>query len=113
MRGCDESVPRGFSRTIMRKTKERVVKTTRTSTARKAVEAAPSDDGSMQDIADQVMGLIAQIQAGIPGFVPYDTNDAKRVAAAARFAPDLVPQVIATVTALPPVGGVKDRKSVV
>jgi hypothetical protein len=90
----------------MRKTKERVVKTTRTSTARKAVEAAPSDDGSMQDIADQVMGLIAQIQAGIPGFVPYDTNDAKRVAAAARFAPDLVPQVIATVTALPPVGGV-------
>lgn len=66
----------------------------------------PSADGSTQDVATQVMGLLDQIEALIPGFQHHDTNDAKRVAAVARFAPDLVPQVITTVTALPPVGGV-------
>jgi hypothetical protein len=74
--------------------------------ARTAVGAAPSADGSTQDVATQVIGLLDQIEALIPGFQHHDTNDAKRVAAAARFAPDLLPQVITTVTALPPVGGV-------
>lgn len=90
----------------MRKTRESVVKTTKNSTARTAVGAAPSTDGSTQDVATQVIGLLDQIETLIPGFQHHDTNDAKRVAAAARFAPDLVPQVITTVTALPPVGGV-------
>jgi hypothetical protein len=68
--------------------------------------AAPQADGPAPDVATQVMALIDQIEVLVPGFLPHDTNDAKRVANVARFAKDLIPQVITTVTALPPVGGV-------
>ena len=67
---------------------------------------APQAAGSAEDVATQVMGLIDQIEALVPGFVPHDTNDARRVANVARFAKDLIPQVITTVTALPAVGAV-------
>ena len=72
----------------------------------KTVTTVPPAAGSTEDVATQVMGLIDQIEVLVPGFQPHDTNDAKRVANVARFAKDLIPQVITTVTALPPVGGV-------
>jgi hypothetical protein len=66
----------------------------------------PADGGSIQDIATQASGMIDQIEALIPGFLHFDTNDAKRVASGARFSKDLIPQVITAVTALPPAGGI-------
>ncbi len=84
----------------MRKTSKSAVKPSKPATA------APGDTGPIDDVATQVMGLIDQIEALVPGFQPHDTNDARRVANVARFAKDLIPQVITTVTALPPVGGV-------
>src|SRR5258708_33895504 len=80
----------------MRKTSKSVVKPSNPSIA------APS----AEDVATQVMALIDQIEALVPGFTPHDTNDARRVANVARFAKDLIPQVITTVTALPAVGNV-------
>ncbi|HXH91129.1 MAG TPA: hypothetical protein VNN25_06080 [Thermoanaerobaculia bacterium] len=65
---------------------------------------APPADGSMPDIA-AVMALIGQIEAQIPGFTPHDSNHAKRVANMTRFAKDLIPQMIATVSSLPSVVG--------
>jgi hypothetical protein len=61
-------------------------------------------DGSMPDIA-AVLALIGQIEAHIPGFTSHDTNDAKRVANVSRFAKDMIPKMIATVSALPSVVG--------
>ncbi len=84
----------------MRKTSKSAVKPSKPATA------APGDTGSADDVATQVMGLIDQIEALVPGLMPHDTNDARRVANLARFAKDLIPQVITTVTALPTVGGV-------
>jgi len=80
----------------MRKTKKSVVNPS------DAVTAAPSAD----DVAAQLMGLIDQMEALVPGFTPHDSNVARRVASVARFAKDLIPQVITTVTALPSVGNV-------
>jgi hypothetical protein len=84
----------------MSKTRKGAVKPSQTTTA------APPAAASTEDVATQVLGLIDQIEVLVPGFLPHDTNDAKRVANVARFAKDLIPQVITTVTALPPVGGV-------
>jgi hypothetical protein len=80
----------------MRKTKKSVANPSN------PVTAAPSAD----DVAAQLMGIIDQMEALVPGFTPHDTNDIRRVASVARFAKDLIPQVIATVTALPQVGGI-------
>ncbi|HXH90902.1 MAG TPA: hypothetical protein VNN25_04920 [Thermoanaerobaculia bacterium] len=80
----------------MRKTNKSVVNPSN------PVTAAPT----AEDIAAQLMGLMDQIEALVPGFTPHDTNDARRVANVARFAKDLIPQVITTVTALPSVGNV-------
>src|SRR5258708_28726953 len=80
----------------MRKTKKSVVKPFKPATA------APS----AEDVATQAMALIDQIEALVPGFQPHDTSDARRVANVARFAKDLIPQVITTMTALPAVGAV-------
>ena len=56
---------------------------------------APPADGSMPDIA-AVLALIGQIEAHIPGFTPYDINNARRVANMTRFAKDVIPKMIAT-----------------
>jgi len=80
----------------MQKTKKSVVNPSN------PVTAVPT----AEDIAAQLMGIIDQIEALVPGFTPHDTNDARRVASVARFAKDLIPQVITTVTALPTVGSV-------
>lgn len=69
-----------------------------------AATDTPPTDGTI-DVA-QVLALIGQIEAVIPGFAHHDTNDAKRVANVARIGKDLIPQIIATITALPSVGGV-------
>lgn len=69
-----------------------------------AATDTPPTDGTI-DIA-QVLALIGQIEALIPGFTHHDTNDAKRVANVARIGKDLIPQIITTVTALPPIGDV-------
>jgi hypothetical protein len=65
---------------------------------------APPADGSMPDVA-AVLALIGQIEAHIPEFTSHDTNDAKRVANVSRFAKDMIPKMIATVSALPSVVG--------
>jgi hypothetical protein len=80
----------------MRKTKKSVANPSQPANA----------EPSAEEVATQVMGLIDQIEGLVPGFVPHDTNDARRVANVARFAKDLIPQVITTVTALPLVGSV-------
>ena len=66
-------------------------------------DAQPADE-SMPDVA-AVLALIGQIEAHIPGFIPYDSNDAKRVANVSRFAKDMIPKMIATVSSLPSVVG--------
>src|SRR5476651_2338052 len=79
---------------------------TTTNTQQSAATDTPPADGSTQDVTTTVLALIDQIEALIPGFMPYDKNEARRVGATARFAKDLIPQIITTVTSLPPVGGV-------
>lgn len=90
----------------MRKNKQSPSLSTTTTTAPKSAAAdVPPTDGSTLDVA-QVLALIDQIRALIPGFVPYDKKEARRVGGVARFAKDLIPEIIDTVTALPPEGGV-------
>jgi len=90
----------------MRKNKKSASLSTTTTTAPKSAAAdVPPTDGSTLDVA-QVLALIDQIRALIPGFIPYDKNEARRVGGVARFAKDLIPEIITTVTALPPVGGI-------
>jgi hypothetical protein len=84
----------------MRKTSKSAAKPSKPATA------APGDTGSTDDVATQVMAHIDQIEALVPGFLHRDRNDVRRVASVARFAKDLIPQVITTVTAFPAVGGV-------
>jgi hypothetical protein len=84
--------------------------TTTTKTANTKPAAAPAET-SAADIAAQVIGLIDQIEALVPGFLPHDRNDAKRVASAARFARDLVPPTITAVTSFTPAAGVFDAES--
>src|SRR5229473_8336366 len=91
----------------MRKNRQSPSLSTTTTTARKAAAAdVPPPDGLTPEAVTQILGLIDQIKVLIPGFQPHNSTDAKRVAAVARFAPDLIPQMINTVTALPSVGGV-------
>ena len=84
--------------------------TTTTTTANTKPAAAPADTSDAA-IAAQVIGLIDQIEALVPGFLHHDRNDAKRVASAARFARDLVPPTIIAVTAFTPAAGVFDAES--
>jgi hypothetical protein len=68
--------------------------------------AATPADGSPQDTPTQIMAMLDQIETLVPGFVHHDTKEIHRVANVARFAKTLIPQVITSVSALPPVGGV-------
>jgi len=79
--------------------------TTTTTAAKSAAADVPPTDGLATDVA-QVLALIDQIRALIPGFIPYDKNEARRVGGEARFAKDLIPEIILAVSGLPPVGGV-------
>jgi len=88
----------------MRKDKEIAATATETGTRKSAPADAPPTDLSPDDVA-RVHSLIDQIEALIPGFAPYDIRDARRVGNVARFAKDLIPQMIDTVTALPDVIG--------
>src|SRR5258708_1429775 len=72
-------------------------------TTTEAADVRPPDE-SMPDVA-AVLVLIGQIEAHIPGFTPYDISDAKRVANVSRFAKDVIPKMIATVSSLPSVVG--------
>lgn len=90
----------------MRKNKQSPSLSTTTTPAPKSAAAdVPPTDGSTLDVA-QVLALIDQIRALIPGFIPYDKKEARRVGGVARFAKDLIPEIIDTVTAVPPAGGV-------
>jgi hypothetical protein len=90
----------------MRKNRKSAPLSTTTTTApQSAASDVPPTDGSTQDFA-QVLALIDQIRALIPGFLPYDKKEARRVGGVARFAKDLIPEIIDTVTAVPPAGGV-------
>src|SRR5258707_9462707 len=72
-------------------------------TTTEAADVQPAD-GSMPDVA-AVVALISQIEAHIPGFTLHDSNHAKRVANMTRFAKDVIPKMIATVSSLPSVVG--------
>jgi len=89
----------------MSKEREIAATTTETTTTGKSAAAdAPPADLSPEDVA-RVLSLIDQIEALIPGFAPYDIKDVRRVGNVARFAKNLIPQMIDTVSALPDVIG--------
>jgi len=75
-------------------------------TTTEAADASPAEpaEGSMPDLA-AVLALIGQIEAHIPGFIPYDINHVRHVANMTRFAKDVIPKMIATVSSLPSVVG--------
>lgn len=90
--------------------------TTTTTTANTNTEPVPKPAAAPADTSDaaiaaQVIGLIDQIEALVPGFLHHDSNDAKRVASAARFARDLVPPTITAATSFAPAAGVFDAES--
>lgn len=91
----------------MREREESSNAQTQTASNRDDPAAPPPADGSVEAIADYLIGLIDQIEGLVPNFQPYDANDVRRVAAAARFAKELVPQIIASVTAYDPAAEVK------
>lgn len=71
-------------------------------TAPKAAEPTTSTDSpSLVDVAGQLDGLVAQLESLIPDLTPHDVRQVKRVAAAAKFANDLLPPTITAVTVPP------------
>jgi hypothetical protein len=107
-RGARQGLPAWFLKgTFMQEQRESSAHSTTSGTATNAADTpTPAGTGSIQDVAAQAMALLDQVEALIPGFRHFDTNDARRVAAGARFAKDLIPEVITTVTTLPPIGGI-------
>jgi len=86
----------------MSEKREIAAATTNTNTAPEsaAVDTPPTDGTT--DVITQVLALIDQIEALIPGFTYHDTNEAKRVANVARAGRDLIHQIIASAGVLPP-----------
>ena len=72
------------------------------------VEAAAGDPPTPpppmtpEDLAVSFIAMIDQFQAQIPDFQHHDPSDIRRVAAIARFAPDLIVPTIATTTSFSP-----------
>jgi hypothetical protein len=107
-RGARQCLPAWFLKgTFMQEQRESSAHSTTSGTATNAADTpTPAGTGSIQEVAAQAIGLLDQVEGLIPGFRHFDTNDARRVAAGARFAKDLIPEVITTVTTLPPIGGI-------
>jgi hypothetical protein len=55
----------------------------------------------IDSIASTLQGLITQMEATVPDLRPHDKRVISRVAAAARYARDLIPPAITTVTTVP------------
>jgi hypothetical protein len=59
-------------------------------------------DGSVEALALQLISLIQQFEALVPGFQPHDSTDIYRVAAAARYGSELIPPAITAFTSFAP-----------
>lgn len=71
-------------------------------TAPKTADPTTSTDSpSLVDIAGQLEGLVTQMEGLIPDLTPHDVRQIRRVAAAAKFANDLLPPTITAVTVPP------------
>ncbi len=64
--------------------------------------STPPPQVTPEDLAVSFIAMIDQFQAQIPNFQHHDPSDIRRVAAIARFAPDLVVPTIATTTSFAP-----------
>lgn len=62
----------------------------------------PPPDMTPEERAAAIMAKLDEVEALMPNFQHHDPNDIRRVAAIARFAPDLVVPTIATTTSFPP-----------
>jgi hypothetical protein len=76
--------------------------------SRRGLTAAAGDPSTPQpqvtpeDLAVSFIAMIDQFQAQIPNFQHHDPSDIRRVAAIARFAPDLIVPTIATTSSFAP-----------
>jgi hypothetical protein len=64
--------------------------------------APPGPATTPEDLAASFIAMIEQFQAQIPNYQHHDPSDIRRVAAIARFAPDLVVPTITTTTSFAP-----------
>jgi len=64
--------------------------------------STPPPQVTPEDLAVSFIAMIDQFQAQIPNFQHHDPSDIRRVAAVARFAPDLIVPTIATTTSFAP-----------
>ncbi|HEX7680114.1 MAG TPA: hypothetical protein VF713_18430 [Thermoanaerobaculia bacterium] len=64
--------------------------------------STPPPEVTPEDLAASFIAMIDQFQAQIPNFQHHDPSDIRRVAAIARFAPDLIVPTIATTTSFAP-----------
>ena len=67
-----------------------------------AGDPAPQEPLTPEELAAILLAKIDEIEAMIPNFQHHDKNDIRRVAAMARFAPELMVPTIATVTSFGP-----------
>ena len=67
-----------------------------------AGDPAPQEPLTPEELAAVLLAKIDEIEAMVPNFQHHDRNDARRVSAMARFAPELVVPTIATITAFGP-----------
>ncbi len=66
------------------------------------VPTTPGPETTPEDLAASFIAMIDQFQAQIPDFQHHDPRDVRRVAAMARFAPELVVPTIAACMSFPP-----------
>lgn len=64
--------------------------------------STPQPEVTPEELAVSFIAMIDQFQAQIPNFQHHDPSDIRRVAAIARFAPDLIVPTIATTTSFAP-----------
>jgi len=67
-----------------------------------AGDPAPPEPLTPEELAAELLARIDEFEAMVPNFQHHDRNDARRVSAMARFAPELVVPTIATITAFGP-----------
>jgi len=67
-----------------------------------AGDPAPPEPLTPEELAAVLLARIDEFEAMVPNFQHHDRNDARRVSAMARFAPELVVPTIATIMAFGP-----------
>ena len=68
---------------------------------------APPPEASVEEIAEYLVAIVDQMEGLVPNFQLYDGSQVRRIAAAARYANKLVPQIITTMEAFLPAIEVK------